>query len=536
MAMMHTTKDLGHLGLVAGMCKELKIAETIDQVLPSIGKQVSHGTAVCAMILNGLGFVNQRLYLVPEFFVNKPVDLLLGGGITAEQLNDDTFGRTLDAIYAYNPTELYAHVAASSCILLGLKPQFAHMDSTSFHVDGQYNADSPPQEGEVVIHLTKGYSRDHRPELNQCILNLIVESQASIPVHMGAASGNSDDKTGFRSLVKSHVEQLQNATGFEYLVADSALYTEETVKELDRRVMFITRMPQTLSIAKELLQQVEVAAMYQIDDNYRYQEVCAVYGEIRQRLVIVYSQKAYERDLETLNRQALKGSESEQKAFDKLCRRPFACEEDALREWEKFQAKLRYTDVHEIKIRQEPHYTHRGKPKQGEVPERIEYFLSGSVASCLTKRSQMVRTQGLFVLATNELDSDCLPAPEVLSGYKGQLHVEKGFKFLKHPEFLASALFLKKPERIMALLTIMTLCLMVYAALEYRIRKGLKERGLTVPNQVKKPTNRPTARWIFHWFVGVHVLYRDGQYLGVINLQDRHWQIINLLGYQDYYT
>src|SRR4030043_448618 len=113
MSLMHTTKDLGHLGLVAGMCKELKIAETIDQALPSPEKQVSHGTAVCAMILNGLGFVNQRLYLVPEFFLNKPIDRLLGGGITAEQLNDDTIGRTLDAIFTYSPTEIYAQVAAS---------------------------------------------------------------------------------------------------------------------------------------------------------------------------------------------------------------------------------------------------------------------------------------------------------------------------------------------------------------------------------------------------------------------------------------
>jgi transposase len=530
----HTTQDLGHLGLVAGMCKELKIAETIDQALPSGEKQVSHGTAVCAFILNGLGFINQQLYLVPEFFQNKAVDRLLGEGVTAEQLNDDTFGRTLEAIYAYDPTELYAHVAATSCVLLGLKPRYTHMDSTSFHVDGQYNADSPPQEG--VIHLTKGYTRDHRPELNQCILNLIVESQASIPVHMSAASGNSDDKTGFRSLVQSHVAQLKNAHGFEYLVADSALYTEETLKELAERVLFITRMPETLSIAKGLLQQVEVASMYRINDTYRYQEVCGVYGGVRQRWIIIYSQQAYERDLKTLNRRALKGSEAEQKAFVTLCHRAFACPEDAMRAWKKFQGTLQYTDVHELKIRQQPHYSHRGKPKQGERPERIDYFLTGSIASCLTKRAQMLRTKGLFILATNELDSKKLPAPDVLQGYKGQAHVEKGFRFLKNPEFLASALFLKKPERIMALLMIMTLCLMVYAALEYRLRKGLREQGSTVLNQVKKPTNRPTARWIFHWFVGIHVLYMDEQCLGVLNLEEKHWQIINLLGYQDYYT
>jgi transposase len=139
------------------MCKELKIAQSIDDILPPTEKHVSHGTAVCAMILNGLGFVNQRLYLVPTFFENKPVEQLLGKSITAEQLNDDTLGRTLDAIFKSNPTELYASVAATSCAVLGLSPKFGHLDSTSFHVDGYYNADTPPEAG--VIHLTKGYSR-----------------------------------------------------------------------------------------------------------------------------------------------------------------------------------------------------------------------------------------------------------------------------------------------------------------------------------------------------------------------------------------
>jgi hypothetical protein len=154
---------------------------------------------------------------VPEFFRNKPVERLLGAGITADQLNDDTLGRTLDAIYAANPTEVYAAVAANSCAILGLTPTFAHLDSTSFHVDGRYNADTPPEEG--VIWITKGYSRDHRPELNQCILNLIVESQASIPIHMSAASGNTEDKTGFRTLLSTHIDNLQNVHGFTYVVA-----------------------------------------------------------------------------------------------------------------------------------------------------------------------------------------------------------------------------------------------------------------------------------------------------------------------------
>ncbi len=530
----YTTQDLGHSGLVAGMCHELKIAETIDRLLPPTQKQISHGNAVCAMVLNGLGFVNQQLYLVSEFFRNKPAERLLEEGITADQLNDDTLGRTSDAIYVADPTELYASVAAESCRILGLSPRSVHMDSTSFHTDGRYNSELPPEEG--VIQITPGYSRDHRPELNQCVLNLISESQASIPIHMNAASGNSEDKKGFRTLLNDHIDGLQNVHEFTYVVADSALYTEETLKGLSENLMFISRIPATLTVTKDLLKKTDITLMHRIDENYSYQEVCGTFGGVRRRWIIVRGRHAFERDIRSLNRRTLKGGEREQKTFAKLCRRPFACREDAQREWEKFEKTRRYIYVDDLQSRELPRYGKRKKTKKGERPKRTEYFLKGSVASCLDKRTEMVKIQGMFVLATNELDAQQLPAPDVLTGYKGQSHVENGFRFLKNPEFLASSLFLKKPERIMALLMVMTVCLMVYAALQYRIRQGLKRQGHTVSNQVGKPTDNPTARWIFHCFTGIHVLFHNGQFIEIMNLNEVHWKIINVLGYQIYYT
>lgn len=66
----YTSKTLDHLGLVSGMCQELGICEVIDTYCPSQSDEqiVSTGKALEAMILNGLGFVNKRLYLVPHFF------------------------------------------------------------------------------------------------------------------------------------------------------------------------------------------------------------------------------------------------------------------------------------------------------------------------------------------------------------------------------------------------------------------------------------------------------------------------------------
>jgi transposase len=79
-----------------------------------------------------------------------------------------------------------------------------------------------------AIHITQSYSRDHRPDLNQVILQLISEHQAGIPLRMDALSGNSSDKESFRQTLNAHLEQLHDGVGHSLIVADSALYTANT--------------------------------------------------------------------------------------------------------------------------------------------------------------------------------------------------------------------------------------------------------------------------------------------------------------------
>jgi len=80
----YTNKRLDHLGIVAGVCQEIGLASYLDTQAGNGPQQVSIGTATVAMILNGLGWSLRRLYLVTQFFANKPVEHLLGPGITAE--------------------------------------------------------------------------------------------------------------------------------------------------------------------------------------------------------------------------------------------------------------------------------------------------------------------------------------------------------------------------------------------------------------------------------------------------------------------
>ncbi len=86
----YQTERLDHLGIVAGVCQEAGRAEWLDTQAGDTRRRVSVGKATVAMVLNGLGFSNRQLYLVPQYFENKPVEHLLGAGITADMRERST--------------------------------------------------------------------------------------------------------------------------------------------------------------------------------------------------------------------------------------------------------------------------------------------------------------------------------------------------------------------------------------------------------------------------------------------------------------
>src|SRR5260221_4173118 len=190
----YVNERLDHLGIVAGVCQEIGLAAWLDAQGPGNRQQVSVGTATVAMILNGLGFSNRQLYLVPQFFANKPIEHLLGPGITAEMLNDDCLGRTLDWLYSHDPTKLFAGIASRARQIFGVKADQIHVDTTSFSVSGEYAVAAPraaePGAEAAIIAITYGYSRDHRDDLKQWMLALATTQDGDIPLVLRPLDGN----------------------------------------------------------------------------------------------------------------------------------------------------------------------------------------------------------------------------------------------------------------------------------------------------------------------------------------------------------
>jgi transposase len=527
----YCSQVIDHLGLVAGMFDELGMGEIIDQATqqnPEM-RDLTVGEAVKAMVLNGLGFINQALYLVPRFFHNKPTYQLISPRVTPKQLNDDALGRALDTLYAYGVTELYSLLAATAAERLGLAPRFVHLDTTSVHVDGRDNRDEEPEE--QVVHITRGYSRDHRPDVNQVMLELIVEHHAGIPLLMKPLSGHSSDTQDFGEAVRLHVHQLQTTYGLTYLVADRALYREANLEKLAQTQMkWITRVPATLREAQAALAQADPSAMVSLQEGYRSHELTSTYGGVEQRWVLIYSEPRQAQAQRTVDKQLRQQSDQEVKALKKLCGVTLACEADARQALATFTQDLQATFLGASTVRATPRYGKRGRPGQGMQPNQMVYQIEGALASSRAARQALINQHSCFILATNALDATQLPPQKLLAGDKGQTHAERGLRCLKDPEFLASSFDLKKPERIMALLMVMTVCLLVYAALEYRIRQALQGHDATFPNQKGKRVQNPTARWVFHYFVGIHLLMAPGQWPIVLNLTDEHRKLLQLLG------
>ena len=105
----------------------------------------------------------------------------------------------------------------------------------------------------------------------------------------------------------------------------------------------------------------------------------------------------------------------------------------------------------------------KGRPNKDQTPIGQAYKITSTIEQNIKEIEIIKSHKGKFIIATNQLDVTVLPDNMLLSTYNEQSGIEKGFKFIKDDSFEIDSVFLKKSERIDALLMIMVLCLMVYS-------------------------------------------------------------------------
>jgi transposase len=541
----YQTERLDHLGIVAGICRDIGIAEWLDAQAGASQRQVSIGTAVVAMILNGLGFSNRQLYLVPQFFANKPVEHLLGKGITADQLNDDCLGRTLDWIYEHDPTTLFAGLALQARQRFGVTTQQVHVDTTSFSVNGAYlpkestQTGNPEEEEAIPIAITYGYSRDHRADLKQWMLGLVTTHDGDLPLFMCPLDGNSSDKESISSMVTTVMEHLRTTLSEEeqeepLVVFDSGGYSASNMRRYnDAQIRWISRVPETSKEAKQVLQEESADWQAFSDGSGQYRTRLMDLPQGKERWIMVRTKAGEQAARVQMEKKLPKTKEQWHKKLWHLSTKEFACQQDAEAAWKQALKGKPSFLVATAVFQQEGHYQHQGRPTKETPPDFFTWKVIPTLCVDQEEVEALIKKQACFLLATNVLEEQKLSAEQVYRTYKAQGGVERGFRFLKDPLFLASSVFVKKPERVVALSFIMVLCLLVYRLAEHLLRRQLAATAQTVPNQVNKPTNRPTMRWIFQCFEGIdllHIQMGSHHQLQVLGLQPLHLTILRLLG------
>jgi len=508
-------QNIDHLGIVAGIIDSIGIVEIINELIGvEKDEKVNAGQVVKAMIINGLGFVSKPLYMFPEYFETIACEHLIGAGVKPEYLNDDKLGRVMDKLFIKGLDTIFFIIAVKAAQKFGVSLSTSHLDSSSMHVHGQYNTSLPEvifenqkignnQELEEIavkspkeITITYGYSRDHRPDLKQFIIEMICSGDGDIPIFLKLASGNQGDSSCFGQIAVEYQKQLEVNS---LIVADSALYTESNLKMMSD-LQWLCRVPLSIKAAKSLISTIPESEF--IDSTipgYKLVSKTENYAGIEQRWLVVQSQERRESDLRKLTQKITKAESKAVLDLKKLSQERFACEADAIKALSKLSTQFKYHQINESKVTP-------AKSNKKDSLNEISYQISATVCQDESKINTELLSAGRFIIATNVLDSQELSDDSMLREYKAQQSCERGFGFLKDPLFFADSIFLKSPERIESMGMIMGLCLLVYTLAQRQIRNALKESKSTIKNQLGKATNSPTLRWIFQCFHCIHLI------------------------------
>lgn len=508
-------QNIDHLGIVAGIIDSIGIVEIINELIGvEKDEKVNAGQVVKAMIINGLGFVSKPLYMFPEYFETIACEHLIGTGVKPEYLNDDKLGRVMDKLFIKGLDTIFFIIAVKAAKKFGVSLSTSHLDSSSMHVHGQYNTSLPEvifesqkignnQELEEIavkspkeITITYGYSRDHRPDLKQFIIEMICSGDGDIPIFLKLASGNQGDSSCFGQIAVEYQKQLEVNS---LIVADSALYTESNLKMMSD-LQWLCRVPLSIKTAKSLISTIPESEF--IDSTipgYKLGSKTENYAGIEQRWLVVQSQERRESDLRKLTQKITKAESKAVLDLKKLSQERFACEADAIKALSKLSTQFKYHQINESKVTP-------AKSNKKDSLNEISYQISATVCQDESKINTELLSAGRFIIATNVLDSQELSDDSMLREYKAQQSCERGFGFLKDPLFFADSIFLKSPERIESMGMIMGLCLLVYTLAQRQIRNALLESKSTIKNQLGKATNSPTLRWIFQCFQCIHLI------------------------------
>jgi transposase len=341
-------KELDHLAIVASLWDDLGFTEVLDRAIPADPQvELTPGVVIKALVLN-LVCGRDALYRVEEFFRRCPIDALLGRQVQPSNLNDSSLARHLDRLFDAGGEKVFNALSLQAIRKEELSFDPLHADTTSRIVFGEFVR----SDGNDAVSITRGYSKDHRPDLKQVMMGIGVNGEG-IPLMAQMLDGNQSDKTWhgqFLDIVKTRLS-LKRETPLRY-VGDSALMTQENLELAERHnIVIISRLPRTVGACDELVNEAlgrsteweEIGTVSPRKDAavYRAQSFRREVLGSAMQLVVYQTTAVDQRSEHTGERRQEKNLVKAKKAARQLGKRVFTCEPDA-------QAELdRFTQTHE---------------------------------------------------------------------------------------------------------------------------------------------------------------------------------------------
>ncbi len=505
-----------HYPIITAFCRKIGISTTVNTLVPN-QMHVAPGDIVTGMILDTLSG-RSPLYHLHRFFEGQDMQLLFGGSLSAEHFNDDAVGRTLDDIQESGTVKIFTSIALKACEVFNIKRESGHFDTTSVNVWGEYLGE--PLAG-CGPNLCKGFSKDHRPDLNQFVFSLLCV-EGNIPVIGRTEDGNSSDgKLNNKELMKvsEWIKEEKVSKDFIY-VADCKVVNKENLSQL-QAMKFVTRLPANYKEQQRVIEEAVKEDRWEPIGRLAHQRArsnravaeykgcekeVSLYGKTY-RAIVIHSTQHDKRRGKRIEKQIEKEGQEAASKIKVSSQERFACRPDAEKASQQLQA-LKF-GCYQIKaeVVEELVYGSGRAPKN--KPRKVKekrYRLELSLEEKSEEIEQCREQAGCFVLLTNisTEGQGSKNSQEVLKTYKDQHGVETNFRFLKDP-LLVNDLFLKKPERIEALGLILLLSLLVCNLIQRVLREYVVENETKICGWNNLPTDKPTTYMLSWIFKGISI-------------------------------
>lgn len=490
-------REVGAAPIVRHFFDRLELDRLLETYVTEkrLGRQskVPHAKAISVMVMNTL-LSRQPLYAVPQWLDGYVLSHFGINESQAKLFNDDRIGRALDRLYDLDPASLMTAVAAKAVREFGLDLRQIHNDTTTVTFSGRYqNQKKRPPRPPLI---TFGHNKDHRPDLKQLVYSLTICADGAVPVHYKTYDGNTtDDKT--HQDTWTDICKLRGGPDFVY-VADSKLCTRENMAFIhDQGGRFVTVMPRTRKEDDEFRERLRegddpvewlevwrkpdpdskvapdhVYCAYdspsRTSDGYRliwYRSSVKMVLDERRRADRMRRARQRIRELqERTGAHAFKSVERAREAAQKVLQQ---------------EGAERWIDVDvEQHITQDFKQATPGRPGRNTTYRKVEtpviLFHAEDNAEAIQADA---RCDGVFAMVTC-IEADESDARDILTMYKYQPFLEKRNEQLKSVLSVAPV-FLKKPQRVAALLFVYFLAVLVFALIERELRLRMKNAGIT---------------------------------------------------------